>query len=264
MKRIIKIISLLCLVCFSFFYTDRVINLINKKDPLMIEIDNIKDEYQIVPVNAIIDKDTIVPGTKGRVVEIEKSYEEMKVGGVFREEELVYKDIYPTDTLSNNKNKYIISGNNTKNKVALLYIINSNNFDNIDSISNITLFINHKYLTLNNINKLKDKEIYSYGNNGIYNEELLTSDNTLINRISHNKSVYCMSKEKDKQVLDICNKKNMYVVIPNVVGDYLEIKNNLTNGSIILLNSLKNIDIITKYINSKGYDIVPLSKLLEE
>lgn len=264
MRKLIKIISLLCLVCFSFFYTDRVINLINKRDPLMIEINNIKNEYEIVPVNAIIDNDTIVPGTKGRKVEIEKSYEEMRVGGVFREEELVYKDIYPSDTLSNNKNKYIISGNSSKNKVAILYILSSNNFDDIESISNITLFVNHKYLTTSNINKLKNKEIYSYGNNGIYNEEILTSDNTLINRISHNKSIYCMSKEKDKKVLDICNKKDMYVVVPNVVGDYLEIKNNLSNGSIILLNNLKNIDIITKYINSKGYDIVPLSKLLEE
>ncbi len=56
----------------------------------------------------------------------------------------------------------------------------------------------------------------------------------------------------------------MYVVIPSIVGDYLDIKNNLTNGSIILLNDMNNLDIIVKYINSKGYMIVPLEELLTE
>ena len=46
--------------------------------------------------------------------------------------------------------------------------------------------------------------------------------------------------------------------------DYLDIKNNLTNGSIILLNDMNNLDIIVKYINSKGYKIVPLEELLTE
>ena len=41
-RKIISTISLLCLICFSFFYTDKVINMINKKDPLMVEISNIK------------------------------------------------------------------------------------------------------------------------------------------------------------------------------------------------------------------------------
>ena len=56
----------------------------------------------------------------------------------------------------------------------------------------------------------------------------------------------------------------MYVVIPNIIGNYYEIKNNITSGSIILINSLNNINIIIKYIESKGYDIVHLSKLLSE
>ena len=45
---------------------------------------------------------------------------------------------------------------------------------------------------------------------------------------------------------------------------YYNIKNNLSNGSIILLNNLNNIDIIVKYINSRGYEIVGLNKLLSE
>lgn len=230
----------------------------------MMEISSIKDEYEVMPVNAVIEDNTIVPGLKGRKIDLDKSYDEMRVGGVFREDALVYKDIYPSNTLSNNKDKYIIKGNNNKNKVALLYVLNSNEFEALINLDNITLFISHNYLTINNINRLKNKEIYTYGNNGIYTDKVLTIDNAIIERASKNKSIYCLAKEKNKDILEICNKKNMYVVLPNIIGNYMEIKNNLSNGSIILLNNLNNIQVITKYINSKGYEIVALSELLEE
>ena len=157
-----------------------------------------------------------------------------------------------------------IKGNNNKNKVALLYILNSNEFEALINLDNITLFISHNYLTINNINRLKNKEIYTYGNNCIYNDKVLTIDNAIIERASKNKSIYCLAKEKNKDILEICNKKNMYVVLTNIIGNYMEIKNNLSNGSIILLNNLNNIQVITKYINSKGYEMVALSELLEE
>ena len=78
MKNIIKTISLLVLVCFSFFYTDKVMNIINQKDPLMIKIESLKEEYEVEPVNAMLDHDTIIPGINGRQIDVLKSYEEMK------------------------------------------------------------------------------------------------------------------------------------------------------------------------------------------
>ena len=71
-------------------------------------------------------------------------------------------------------------------------------------------------------------------------------------------------KNKDNTVLEVCNKNNMYTIIPSIIGDYTEIKNNISNGSIILINNTNNLNIIIKYINSKGYNIVPLSNLLKE
>ena len=263
MKKVIKTISLLVLICFSFFYTDKVINIINQKDPLMIKIESLKEEYKIEPVNAILNEDTIIPGINGRQIDVLKSYEEMKSSGIFREELLVYKDLYPSSLLSNNKDKYIIKGNNKENKVSILLILNIKDIDNIKD-NNITLFINHKDINIKNITKLKNNEIYTYGNNGIYNNELLTSDNSIINRISNNESKYCLSNNKDNTVLEVCNKNNMYTIIPNIIGDYTEIKNNISNGSIILINNTNNLNIIIKYINSKGYHIVPLSNLLKE
>ena len=75
-------VSLLVLVLFSFFYTDRVMNFINKKDPLMNKIDLLKDKYEILPVNAVLDSNTIIPGVKGKSVDLDKSYENMKVSGI--------------------------------------------------------------------------------------------------------------------------------------------------------------------------------------
>ena len=147
MKNIIKTISLLSLVCFSFFYTDKVINIINKKDPLMIKIENIKEKYEVKPVNAILNEDTIVPGISGRQIDVLKSYEEMKSSGIFREELLVYKSLYPSSLLSSNKDKYIIKGNNDKNKVSLLLILNVKDIEKITN-NNLTLFLNHKDINI--------------------------------------------------------------------------------------------------------------------
>lgn len=263
MKKIIEGLSLLFLICFSFFYTDKVINMINKKDPLMLEIVSAKSSYDVLPVNAILEDDTVMPGIKGREIDTLKSYENMKMGGIFREEALVFKDLYPSSSLKDNKDKYIVKGNSSKKEVAILTILN-NNIDKIKEIDNITVFINHKDLTIPNINYLKEKEIYTYGNNGTYNREILTSDNTLINRLSNNKSNYCLVNDKDDEVLSICKDSDMYTIIPNITGGYYNIKNNLSNGSIILLDSMNDINVIIKYIMSKGYNIVTLSKLLSE
>ena len=143
-------VSLLVLVLFSFFYTDRVMNFINKKDPLMNKIDLLKDKYEVLPVNAVLDSNTIIPGVKGKSVDLDKSYENMKVSGIFREDYLVYNDILPSEMLSNNMDKYIIGGNTSSNRVSLLVITN---YDNIDKIknNNITIFLNHKDVYINNI-----------------------------------------------------------------------------------------------------------------
>ena len=265
MKNIFNYFFLISLVFFSFFYTDKVINIINKKDPLMVEITKQKDKYKVEPTEAIITENTVIPGIEGKEINVDKSYEKMKTEGVFREQSIIYNKVTPTNSISNNKDKYIIKGNNNKQEVSIIVIVDKNNtIDKIYNIDNITLFIDSKYLTIDNLNKIKSKDIYSYGNKGVYNNELLLSDNTLIKRKNNKGPLYCLSKEKNEDTLNICNNNDMYVVIPNIVGDLLNIKKSLSKGSIILLEDLNNINLIIRYINSKGYQIVPLSTLLKE
>ena len=265
MKNIFNYFFLISLVFFSFFYTDKVINIINKKDPLMVEITKQKDKYKVEPTEAIITENTVIPGIEGKEIDVNKSYEKMKTEGVFREQSIIYNKVTPTNSISNNKDKYIIKGNNNKQEVSIIVIVDKNNtIDKIYNIDNITLFIDSKYLTIDNLNKIKSKDIYSYGNKGVYNNELLLSDNTLIKRKNNKVPLYCLSKEKNEDTLNICNNNDMYVVIPNIVGDLLNIKKSISKGSIILLEDLNNINLIIRYINSKGYQIVPLGTLLKK
>lgn len=264
MKEIIKKIPLLILVCFSFFYTDRVLNFINSKSDLMMKIKSLENNYYVKEVNAITNDDTIIPGIKGKKVNINKSFDKMKEYNTFMEEYLVYDSIIPVVSTENNMDKYIISGNKSKKEVSLIITVDTKNINKISQIKNITLFINHDLLTIENINNLNNNEIYTYGNNGKYDKEELVNDNTLINSLSNNKSKYCLVKEKNNDVINICKKNNMHTIIPNIIGNYSDIKDNLNNGSIILLNNINNINSIIKYINSKGYKIVPLNILLEE
>lgn len=264
MKKIMEYIFISFLICFSFIYTDKVINIINKKDPLMLEIINQSDYYEVMSVNAIIEENTIIPGINGKEIDIDKSYNNMKNGGVFREDALIYKTLYPNDILSNNKDKYIIGGNAKKNEVSIIVILNEKDIDKIKSLNNITIFVNHKNLSIENIKKIKEHEIYSYGNGGIYDEDILYNDNYLINRLANNKSKYCLSTKENDAVIKVCSMNDMYTIIPSIIGGYYDVRNNLANGSIILLENIKDVDVIMRYISSKGYDIVTLNNLLCE
>ena len=74
MKKFIRINTFLLLTIFSFFYTDKVISYLDKKDPLMIKINDTKDNYKIEVVNSYIQDDTIIPGIIGKEIEVDKSF----------------------------------------------------------------------------------------------------------------------------------------------------------------------------------------------
>ncbi len=42
MKKIFQFIGLFTLICFSFFYTEKVVTVLNEQDPIMVEIENKK------------------------------------------------------------------------------------------------------------------------------------------------------------------------------------------------------------------------------
>lgn len=279
MKNITKMIGLFTLIAFSFFYTDKVITVIKEQDPIMIELDNVKDTYLTPATDAIIDNDTIIPGMMGRQIDIDKSYNNMKSIGKFTSSAIIYEDIVPNNSLKDNKDKYIIKGNNNKQMVSLVFILNDNTYLNrLEKILNsknivANYFVNYDYLIKNStkIKDLKNKEIYSYGNNGEYTPDNLLFSNNLITRITNSTAKYCLTKNKNQSLISLCSSQDLYTIYPNIIpiGDaYSDVKNNLTSGSIILLDldnkTLNQLDIIIDYIQGKGLKIGTLSNILSE
>lgn len=274
MRKLFKIFGIITFLCFSFFYTDRVMNVISDKDPLKQEIINLSNNYKLSSNEAVVSGDTIIPGSNGREVNVDKSYKKMRTGNVFNDKLLVFNVIYPEYKLKDNMDKYIINGNINKKEVSIVFIINNdNNIDKIISILNnkkvvSNLFIEYNYL-FNNINKIKkynNHNIYSYSDK--YTYDTLIIGNNIITRTMNNKPIYCLSKTKNKDNINVCSYSNMYTIIPSINGGYNDIKSNLSNGNIILLdtsiNTVNELNLIINFINSKGYDIVGLDKLLSE
>ena len=78
LKRIFEIIGFISLVCFSFFYTNEISNVIKENDDLLIQIKDNENLYNVKAIDAVILDDTIIPGVSGKKVSVDKSYNNMK------------------------------------------------------------------------------------------------------------------------------------------------------------------------------------------
>lgn len=270
--KLIKIIGLFCLFCITFFYTEKVINVTMNQDEIMIKIKEATKDVNNKATNAIINNDTIIPGNVGKYIDEEASYKAMKKIGYFEPSLIIYKDIYPEISIYNNYNKYIIKGNPKNKSIALIYILNNNNtIDNLVSILNkykvnINFFVDSSYLNnnINVIDKIKTNEIYNYGNNGTYSKDNLIISNNIINNKANNKAIFCLFTTKNENSLNNCANNKMLSLLVNKDDNYYNIKNNLDNGHIYLVNNTQELSSIIEYILSKGYSISPLSNLISE
>ena len=268
--KIIKIIGLFCLFTITFIYTEKVINISQEQDEIMIKIKE-NNKTNIKPTNAIINNDTIIPGSIGKYIDNEASYKAMKKIGYYEPTLLVYKNIYPEISIYNNYNKYIIKGNTKNKNISLIYILNNKStLDNIINSSNkynikINIFIDSTFLNNNIsiIDKIKNNELYNNGTNGIYTKDNLIIANNIINNKSNNKSIYCLFKEKEENSLNNCANTKMLSLLTKK-SNFYNIKNNLENGNFYLIDNTQELNKIIEYIISKGYNIVPLSELITE
>lgn len=270
--KLIKLLGLICLICFTFFYTEKIITVSINQDEIMIQLKENKSQYEIKPTNATINNNTIIPGKTGKSINLESSYKEMKKIGYYEESLIKYDTIYPEISIYNNHNKYIIKGNPYQKNISLIYILNNNK--TIDDILNIlkqknttiNFFIDSSFLNNNIsiIDKIKQHEIYNYGNNGIYTKDNLIITNNIINNKSQNNSIFCLFLKEDNNSQNNCGNIKMLSIIPSITGNYTNIKNNLQNGSIILINNTKELSLIIDYIKQKGYAVSPLSITISE
>lgn len=280
-KPYLTVIGICLLTVFSFYYTNKLIEFSKSKDPIMIEIMKNKDDYNKLSIDALINNNYITPGSEGLEVDVDKSYTKMKKLGKYNDNLYVYDVVKPTISIKDNYNKFVINGNTTKKEVSLIFKVNDlKNIENINKIlfnNNVsaTFFIDGNIKDDDiNILKILDESNNYFGNLGYnkkYSIKTIKYTNALLDRIDDDNHNYCYVEKDDINVLKACSEVKMYTIKPMVVSNifpFTYIKQNLENGKIFSLDTnsytLKQLDLIIKYVRQKGYGFVTLEEILNE
>ena len=133
-KKVIQVISVTLLMLFSFFYTNKSIELIRENDPIMKQIKETNMKYKVDPVNATIIGNKIIPGKSGKEIDYQKTYAKMKKYGTYNETLTVLKEIEPAVSVDDYYDKYIVQGNTERKNVSLVF--------KTDTISNLLSILN--------------------------------------------------------------------------------------------------------------------------
>lgn len=229
MRKFFSILGLITIMIGSYSYSSFSVSVLKELDDIMISLNDIKNEYKIDSVDAIIDGNSIIPGIKGREIDIDASYKNMKEINKFNSSLIVYKDVKPNISVEDNKDKYISNGNRKKSSVSIILKV-----DNMDELTSIN---NFKFdYTFDN----KKTKVFNF---------CLYNDLKYLNECANN-NLYTI-----KPI--IINKRPLK-----------RTKEVISNGSILMYEVtnefLKEYEIILKYIVSKGYNIVYINELVKE
>lgn len=269
LKKIIKVFSIILLLGFSFFYTEKVTKILKEKDPILIKLNKLKKEKYIKVVKPIINNDEYISGINGCEIDIDKSYNKMKQVKEYKKELIVMKDVKDNEDI---KNKYVVGANKLEKKVSIIFIDKSITDELINFLSNkkvkTNFFVDLDYLE-NNTQIIKfvseNNNIYYLGE---YKDEYMLYAYNIIKLNTNNESNFCLVDKKDDDVLKLCSSYNMKTIKTNIIKDNVleNIKENLSNGTILTINSdnIDEIKVSINYILSKGYDIVTLDRLLNQ
>ena len=210
----------------------------------------------ILPVNALIDGNTIVPGKNGKSVNIRESYLKMNEFRVFNDTFYVYDFIKPEISLYDNLDKVIIRGNSDKdislivdNKLLEEYLLENNiKFSKV----------------ISNKSEISNKDIEYI--NGSNTEKSFKELNVYLNREKLNKNICLIGYSFNK----ICYLEDYLKVVPSLdvySSNFIRDKDKITGGSILFIHdnlSLSEGKIVINYINKLKYNIVYLSDLISE
>ncbi len=281
MKKFFQVVGMISLICVSFFVTEKTANVVKDADTIMIEIKKKNDSVAYDAIDATIDGNTIIPGISGKEVDIDKSYDKMKRYGSYLESLLEYQLVAPQVSLSKNYDKYIISGNPTKNMVTFIFLVEES--DDVEEVikqlektnTPANFFLDGNWFEKNNSKVLEliedGDEVgnLSYGRN--YQDSSFVWMDTIIKKVGKQKNSYCYSEEENLQDLEVCALNRDYTIMPSIVIQNYpskEVKEQLEPGSIIAFpindTVIQELSTIIRYVESKGYKIVNLKEHLTE
>lgn len=278
-KKVFHALSIIALLIFSLYYTNKSIDIIREQDDIMKSIHKNASSYKVESENAEIIGNKIIPGKKGKEVDLEKSYIKMKKYGTYNESLTVLKEIEPTISLNDYYDKYVIRGNTTDKTLALVFPVSEDK--NLDKLVQIlkandvaaTFFLDGALIESNSdlVKNLHNYELELLSYNSGYEKIYFTSSLNYLTSLSKQNAKYCYSNYDQKEVIELCASLKLHTIIPTIkVSDntYSEVKTRLTNSAIISIPStsktLATLDTTIKYLKQKGYTFLTLADLLTE
>ena len=253
MKDIIKYISILILIAFSFYYTDKISTLIIYNSELMKEIVNHKSHEEVKAISALINGQYIIPGINGLKVNELDSYYQMKAEYEYNKGKLVFDDVEPETSIE--KNKHLIINKGNRNKKAVSIILHNN-----DEILN---YIKKENIKVSTLIKYDEFNKDSFAEQINYDNDMKKLD-ILLDKYKVNTNIcYVTSDNKEE-----CIKRKKYLVEPTYyMNNLLVISIDITSGDIYFIDdnmSLSSFKQLIKKINYRNLDIVYLSELISE
>ena len=276
MRKVLKVIAICLLTVFSFYYTDKIIDLSRRNDPIMIKIKDYKNSNSIAPINGEITGDMLRVGKSGKIVDEKISYEKMKKIKSYNEELLEYVMVKPNIVKTDDYEKLITGVNTNDKEIAIVFVLDDINY--VKQISyllnnniNATFFMDGKFIE-NNLHDLKKVSnsnisygIYSYNN--IFNSSSIRYVKNLLEKKFYI-SNYCLYK--NEVFLKSCAHLKINTIKPYLIDKnlYNSIKNRKINGTIYQIgvneNNIKELNSTLVYLNQKGYEIKSLNNILSE
>lgn len=253
--KYIKYSFVIALMLVSFYASDRLLLYVESLSPIMKSIEeNLPSE--VLPVNALIDGNTIIPGKNGEVVNKRESYLKMNDFGAFNETFYVYDYVKPEVSLYDNLDKIIIRGF-SKTDVSL--IVDNKEFEEYLSENNIKF---SKIITDNS--EITSKNI-EYINGGVNSEDAKSLD-VYFKRERINKKLCIVGYSSNSY----CSENKYFRIEPNIniyKSNLAVEKSKIDGGSIIFIHSNLSINeakLILNEITANNLNIVYLSDLISE
>jgi len=273
MKKTFEYVGLFVLVAFSFYYTERVVQMVNFNDPLMEEISEYAKTVNKSCVEGYVAEDGIVLGVNGLLVDEDKSYKNMKGFG-FSEDLVVFKEDVCSINNEEFNDKYIIKGNESSNSVSIIVLVNDGSllesFVSIAKINDVKLTFAVSGSVVETYKTFFEKYILD-GHTLVYsgNDETdLKKFLSIIKDLNKKQTLYCLNAN-NYDIREICKKEK----INTIKSEYIYYKNILVNtkqtlqkGNIYIYKENKNVyeefSTTIKHIKGKGIKIKTIEEII--
>lgn len=271
-----------------------------EKDPLYLEIEQKKGEYEVQPEDARIDRVwKAMPGLNGLKVNVAESYRKMRPDGIFTPEKLVYEEVRPKVTLFDLPPSPIYRGNPGKPMVTFLINVAWGN-EYIPSILKTlekhhvkaTFFLEGQWVKkYPDMAKMIVDAGHEIGNHAYTHPDLkkLTSEAIQEEIVKTNEIIRATTGIKPKwfappsgsfkeEVVKIAEEQKMKVIMwtvdtidwrnPEPIAMVNRVANDVSSGSMILMHptssTAKGLENLIIRMKEKEYQIANVSTLLSE